>query len=203
MNTDWEKLTKPAANASSGPMNPPQDLRTVIAQIQIPEDVRKILQREKLPCDNNGVLQLWQKSKTFITEAQAFEMEMRKLAVQLMVPEETKKEGVNNVDLGNGFTLKATLNYNYNLKTDKEGVDKVDAIDNVIDDFAKISNEGAFIAGRLFKWSVDLSVSEYRLLVEAAKTSEPAARMLARLNTVLEIKDKAPVLEIKEPKVKK
>lgn len=205
MPTDWDAMT--AKPASAGPMSQPSDLRETInapqPQLTIPLHITQRLTAERLPHDRDGVLMLWERSKKIISDATAFEMEMRKLAVGLLVKPEEKKEGTNNVELGNGFVAKATVKYNYTLKSDKAGVDKIDAIDNCIDDFAKLDNEGSFIADRLFTWDVKLSVAEYRLLEEAAKTSATKAAMFKRLQDVLEIKEAAPTLEIREPKVKK
>lgn len=114
-----------------------------------------------------------------------------------------KKEGVVNVELGQGYVAKVGLKRNYNLISRDEKINKLDAVDNVIDEMAKVGNEGSFIAERMFKWSVDISTGEYHKLEEAAKTSADAKKLLDLVNNVLEIKDATPTLEIKAPKDKK
>lgn len=167
----------------------------------IPAHILTRLKTCGFPQDRDGVLMMHQASKQAITDAQADEMELRKLVVALFV--EAPKEGMNNVDLGNGFTLKAGIKFNYNLRCPAGKKDVIEAVDDVIDRFAQLDNEGPFIAERLFKWKVDMSVAEYRKLVEDAKTSATKTALVKELETVLEITDAAPTLEIKEPKGKK
>ena len=150
----------------------------------------------------DAALMKWEAAKKALAEAKETELETRKVAFSLGFAEPV--EGTNTVELGNGYALKGVLKYNYNLKA-PEGFkgDKVDAVDACAARFAKISNEGAFIAERLFKYTVTLSVSEYRKLVDEADYEAPKKAMLAELNKVLEITEVTPTLEIKEPKAKK
>lgn len=207
--TDWNTLTNP--NNSVGPMSqlPAEQWPATNAPIApgevvappLPVEILNRLRDARLPQDRDGVLMLWQQTKERITELQADEMELRKLCVKQLAP--APKEGVNNVDLGGGYVAKATVKYNYNLKAPPGKKDVVEAVDDVIDRFTLLDNEGSFIAERLFKWKVEMSVAEYRKLVEEAATSATKAALLKELNTVLEIKEAAPTLEIKEPKAKK
>jgi hypothetical protein len=188
---DWTNLTPPSANVAT------------TKAFELPAHISPKMQARRLPLNKDGLLLFHQQIKNELDDAKALEMELRKLVVEAFVAPEVKKEGMNNVDLGNGYTLKATVQYNYNLKA-AEGKDVVDECDNVIDDFARIANDGTFIAERLFKWQAPtFSVAEYRALVESAKTSEPHARLLKRLNDILEISEAAPTVVIKEPKVKR
>ena len=149
-----------------------------------------------------AVLAEWEKAKIALNEAKELEMEMRKKAFALGFGD--AKEGTNAIPLANDYVLKGVKKLNYNLKAppDYKG-DVVDAIDETIDKFRHISNEGGFIADRIFKWSVNMSISEYRKLVEESEYEAPKKRMLEELNKVLEISEAAPTLEIKAPKSKK
>lgn len=113
------------------------------------------------------------------------------------------KEGINNIPLGEGWIAKVGVKKNYTLISRDEKKDKLTAVDDVMDAMAKIGNEGSFIADRIFKFTVDISTGEYHKLEEAAKTSADSKKLLDLVNTVLEIKDATPTLEIKEPKAKK
>ena len=149
------------------------------------------------------VLTKWENSKKLLDEAKENEVEYRKQAFALGFGADAK-EGTNTIELGNGYALKGVKKLNYNLKA-PEGYkgDTVDAIDDCVDRFIKISNEGSFVAERLFKWSVNMSITEYRKLVEEADYSEPKKAMLKELEKVLTITEASPTLEIKEPKAKK
>lgn len=149
-------------------------------------------------------LRVWQAAKERLDLAKEQEAEARKIAFDFGFADWCK-EGTNTVALGNGFTCKGVLKYNYTLKG-PEGVETVDAVDNMIDMFSKIAqNEGAFIADRLVKWKPEMSVTEYRLLVERAKNADDVAAqaMLKELNKVLQISEGLPTLSIVEPKAKR
>lgn len=150
----------------------------------------------------DAALVQWQSAKDALETAKEAEMNLRKYCFQLAFTD--AKEGMNSLELGSGYVLKGGKKLNYNLKAPVgyDG-DAVDAVDEVAEKFGQISNEGKFIAERLFKFKVDLSVSEYRKLTEDAKHSAGAKVMLTELNKVLEISEGSPTLEIREPKVKK
>jgi hypothetical protein len=122
------------------------------------------------------------------------EMELRKYIVNRAFPE--KKEGTNTLDLGNGYSLKAGIKYNYKL-LDNETVEKT------LDAIAAIGNEGSFIAERLVSWTPSFLLTEYRKLQEEAEKSAVAKAILSKVNEMLVITDAAPTLELKEPKAKK
>lgn len=159
------------------------------------EELKARLIKEKLPTTPDGLLMLWQRTQQILADAKADEMEIRKTAVKVYVPKPV--EGMNNVDLGSGFTLKAAVKFNYKLadnKTVEDGLDKI----------SKISNEASFIADRLIGWTPNFYVSEYREIQKAAdEDSNQAKEMLRIIETFLTITDAAPTLEIKAPKVKK
>ena len=125
----------------------------------------------------------WAELKTELEKAKTLEMELRKFIVKHEFS--SVKEGINNIELGNGYKLKATLKYNYVIDNNK--------IDNALDELAKINNEGSFIAERIVKWKADLVLKEYRELESQYKKI---------IDEVLTIKDAAPTLEIVEPKAK-
>jgi hypothetical protein len=164
----------------------------------IPKEIELRLFAAKLPLDRDGLLALWDTTKKTLEAAKADEMALRKLCVDTLIAQPV--EGTNNVELANGYVAKAVCNYSYNVIKPEGERDKISAVDKCIDAFRRLSNEGAFIAERLFKFSVDVSITEYRKLAEDAKTSAVAASLLRELNKVLEIKPKAPTLEIKAPK---
>ena len=136
------------------------------------------------------VLIEWQRLQTELANAKVAEMEMRRYVVKRAFPDAT--EGTNKVELGNGYELKATVKYNYNLDTD---LDKVEAALNKI---AVMGNEGAFIADRLVKWSASFLLTEYRKLQELDATNIQKA-IKKEIDAVLLITDAAPSLEIKAP----
>lgn len=131
------------------------------------------------------------------------ELLYRTASALILTHDSTKKEGMVNVEIGNGYVAKVGLKKNYTLLSRDEKVSKLDAIDGVIEAMEQVGNEGGFIADRMFKWSVDISTGEYHKLEENALTSADAKKLLDLVNTVLEIKDATPTLEIKEPKASK
>ena len=190
------------SNTGWGSEGPTTTLPEAMAGWAKPVEESPIQKRDRLLLE-------WQQAQAVLAAAKETEMSLRKACVEAGFGENVK-EGMNNLDLGEGYTLKAGVKFNYKLKA-PEGYDgtAVDAVDDAIEAFGRISNEGAFIAGRLFKFTVDMSISEYRDLCEKAKFEEvakyngPYTKMLAELNKVLDISEAAPSLEIKAPKAKK
>lgn len=134
----------------------------------------------------------WQKKKDAIETAKAEEMELRKYIVKREFP--AKTEGMNNKDLGNGYTLKASVKYNYNLADN-------DTVEATLDKLSKLGNAGSAISDRLISWKPNFLLTEYRQLQEdKAKGSKFADDALNIINSMLTITEAAPTLEIKAPK---
>lgn len=144
---------------------------------------------------NDQLLLAWQQSKEAIEKAKAHEMELRKAVVKREFPK--AQEGTNNKELGNGFTLKAGIKYNYKLADN-------DTVEDCLNRISALGNEGSFIASRLVSWTPNFLLTEYRQLQEdAEKGSGFAKQALDEITKMLVISEAAPTLEIKAPKAKK
>lgn len=133
--------------------------------------------------------------KADLEKAKATEMELRKYIVKRAFPNPT--EGVNTIELGNGYQLKAGVKYNYKLADN-------DTVERGLEKIVRIGNSGAFVADRLISWTPNFLLTEYRALQEqAAQGSVEAKAILNEVNSFLTITDAAPTLEIKAPKAKK
>jgi hypothetical protein len=168
---------------------------TDITQYEMSPELKIRLIAANLPLDNNGILMLWTNVKKQLDEVKADEMELRKITVKLFVPKPT--EGTNHVDLGGGYDLKAVTAFEYQLDKDLDKVSEAQA------EIANLSNEGAEIAEKLFKWTADLVLSEYRLLEQYAPDFNHIQQIKNIVDRVLTKKEKAPQLEVKEPKGKR
>lgn len=135
--------------------------------------------------NQDQLLMLHKEKQDKLAEVKNDEMVLRKYIVNRAFP--TKQEGVNTLDLGGGYELKAGVKFNYKLDPDNLKVE------DALDELAKLGNEGSFIADRLVNWSASLSLTEYRKL-------EPQYKKI--IDKVVTITDAAPTLEIKEPKKK-
>lgn len=144
------------------------------------------------------VLVAWERAKLTLDSAKESEMTLRKKAFEMGFGANAR-EGTNTETLGGGYELKGVRKFNYNLQA-PVGIDIETAVERVATEMRRISNEGPFLADRLFKWLVDLSVPEYKLLVESAKDNKLSQKMLDAVNAVVLITDAAPTLEIKPPK---
>lgn len=120
------------------------------------------------------------------------EMELRKYIVERAFPD--RSEGVNKIDLGNGYELKADVNFNYNI--DKPANEVWQALERI----RKIGNYGATIADKLVSWKANFLLKEYRGLVKAKDESQEAQAILKEISSFLTIKEAAPELDIKGPK---
>ena len=154
------------------------------------------LRSAQLPIDKDGMLMLHQRTKEKLDHFKSLEMEYRKVCAKILV--EKPKEGMNTVELGNGYQAKVGIKYNYKLDSNNdkvwEGLEKIE----------KIGNQGKFIAERLVSWTPNFLLSEYRKLQEEAQDgSQEAKQMLEVVNGFMTITEAAPTLEIREPKGKK
>lgn len=187
MNDPWAQVQSPSVTVE---VNRPDWLT---------DDVKLALDMYHFPYNRDGVLMLHQKMKENLDFYKEREMDYRKLAAKLLVPgDPVKNEGMNNVELGNGFVAKVGIKLNYTLGDDNK---RVFAMQDAV---AKIGNNGPFISERLISWTPKFLVTEYRTLQEEAEGgSVEAKQMLDEINKVLVITDGAPTLEIREPKKKK
>ena len=146
--------------------------------------------------NQDQLLMKWQRLKDDIETAKAAEMELRKYIISRAFP--NKHEGTNTQELGNGYSLKAGVKYNYNLDPDNKKVEEA------LNKIAMIGNQGSFIAERLVSWKPSFLLTEYReLLKEAEEGNGTSKAILKEINAVLTITEAAPTLEIKEPRSKK
>lgn len=174
----WERYVNPVAIEPS---------------FDVPAHIKLMLEKAQLPMDKDGLLMLQQNHKKQLDYFKETEMELRNLCIKFLFP--TKKEGVNTVELGGGYTVKAGIAFNYRLDGDNN------KIEDVLDDITKIGNEGAFISDRVITWTANFHVAEYRKLQDdASKGNQTAVSILNKLEQILTITDKAPTLEVKAPK---
>lgn len=151
------------------------------------------------PWDNKGrdeCLMEWQRLKQTLADAKEAEMDFRKYVVKRAFPNPV--EGTNTLELGNGYSLKAGVKFNYKLNNDNK------IIDACLERIGKIGNDGSFIAERLVSWTPNFLLTEYRQVCENAEGgSDTAKQIIKELGSILTIEDAAPTLKIKEPKKKK
>lgn len=135
------------------------------------------------------LLQGWQGSKESLTEAQANEILFRNAVVNFAT-DPKKEKGTVNVELGNGWKMKAVKKINVSFIKNAEGKTDRAAIDRAL---AKIeADEGNdVITERLVKWTPSLSESEYKLL---------SPKYQKAIDAVLVKTPGTPTLEIVAPK---
>lgn len=131
----------------------------------------------------------WQDSVKALAAAKEAEAALRKevLSECYGFNPEALREGTENVELGNGYKLKAVFKISYSLNNAEDGVDKA------LSKLEKAGPEGQFIAERLVRWKPELSVSEYKKL---------DAKYKKVIDEVLVTKEATPSLELVAPKSK-
>lgn len=128
----------------------------------------------------------WTEAAKKLAEAKEVELALRNEVIALNF-EGHKESGTENVELGNGYKLKAVFKLNYRLNNTD------DAVDKALSKLEKAGTEGAFIAERLVKWKPELSVTEYGKL-------DPKFKKI--IDEVITTSPGAPSLELVEPKSK-
>lgn len=125
-------------------------------------------------------LMTWDATKKQLDALKEAEMTMRKHIVEgAQSGVDPERVGTQNIELGNGWKLRAVVSDAYVLDTDN---DKVNAVLDQLEDWQ---------ADRLVKWTGSLSKREYDQLDPEDK---------AKVDTVLTIKRKAPTLSLVAPK---
>ncbi len=133
----------------------------------------------------DALIMRWKAADADLKAAKETELKLRNEVYASCFP--MPEVGVNTLELGEGYKLKATRKLNYKLDKDAE---KVEAM---LDRLDKQGNEGGFIADRLVKWVAEMSVSEYNKLDDKYRKI---------VDSVLTISDGTPSLELVEPKAK-
>ena len=128
----------------------------------------------------------WTEAAKKLAEAKAVELALRNEVVAINFADH-KESGTENVELGNGYKLKAVFKLNYSLNNTD------DAVDKALSKLEKAGTEGAFIAERLVKWKPELSISEYNKLDTKFKKI---------IDEVIKTSPGTPSLELVEPKSK-
>jgi len=132
-------------------------------------------------------------AKAVLERAKNSEMEARLMVGNYAFPVAGRKEGVNNLELSDGRTVKLGHKVNYKLVGDHDKIEKAEEACEAI------GNEGSFLVERIITWSPSFSKSEYNKLDASIPTH---AKVKAEIDKVLEISNGTPSLEIKEPKAK-
>jgi hypothetical protein len=125
-----------------------------------------------------------------LTRLKALEAEARKVCVDDYFAQ--AKEGTNNADLGNGYTLKAVVKNNYRLAAN-------DKVDDALAQIEKLGEKGKFLAERVVRYKPDLSLTEYKNL-DLADNVDKAVKDI--IDGILTIQPGMPSLEIVPPKTK-
>ena len=128
----------------------------------------------------------WTEAAKKLAEANEIELALRNEVIAINFAEH-KESGTENVELGNGYKLKAVFKLNYRLNNTD------DAVDKALSKLEKAGTEGAFIAERLVKWKPELSVTEYGKL-------DPKFKKI--IDEVITTSPGTPSLELVEPKSK-
>jgi len=131
----------------------------------------------------------WQEAVKALAVAKEAEAALREevLSGAFGFDRETLREGTENIELGQGYKLKAVF------KTSRSFLGGQEAVEKALQKIEKSGAEGEFIAERLVKWKPELSVSEYKKLPE---------KFTKIIDEVINSKPATPSLELVAPKTK-
>lgn len=102
----------------------------------------------------DALILTWQESQKALAKAKEAEAVNRQAVIALFnaAPDAS---GVQNIDLGSGYKLKATFKLNHKISGD---------VTKMLDKLEKSGDEGKFIAERLVKFKPELALTEYKNL---------------------------------------
>jgi len=136
--------------------------------------------------NRNDALRLWQKAAHDLEVAKEVEINLRNLILSNEFKNASR--GTNNLELGNGWILKAVIKENVKLDPN------TDTVDAALAKMAKVGNEGTFLSERLVVWEQSLETAEYYKLNGEYKKI---------FDTVVTIKPGQGSLELVDPANKK
>lgn len=135
----------------------------------------------------------WQDAKAKLDAAVEEELRLRNACFTANFPTLTPGTDTHTLELGKGYILKAKTGTRYTLANAiKDGK----PTDKAYDAIAKIGNEGALLADRLFNYKPELSVSEYKKL---DLTNPTHKKIKAIVDGVLTTKPAQVTLEFIDP----
>lgn len=141
---------------------------------------------------NDDLLMAWRAEAATLKSVKAREGAMRSEIVRRIFPK--PKEGTQRHPLGSGYQLKGVYKPNYKIANDE-------SLPGALEAMANAGNEGPFITQRLIKRKPELSISEYKALLQSANDGNGTARaILTTLQSILTIEEGSMSLEIEEPK---
>lgn len=132
------------------------------------------------------LLEDWQAAKVAAAQWKEYEQNLRKYIVEHGgIFDKSKESGTENVELGNGYKLKARKSVSYKVENKKgEAIQMVQRL-------AALGEASAYRAKELFRFDAELRVSKYKELNEAEK---------ALVDEIITTKSGMPSLELVEPK---
>ena len=139
----------------------------------------------------DAMLARWQSNKAILDAAKNDERESRDAVVDFVFPVASRKSGMNNHPLANGWLLKFGNSTVYSF-----GEASNEEIEAIMDEIEKVGNIGAVLVDRLIKTKYEPSITEYKALGD----TDDEKRIKALIDKILVTKPGAPALEIKEPK---
>ncbi len=149
----------------------------------------------------NAEIQSWLNNKEAATNAADLERQCRDRVTATLFP--TPKKGTQRYALSGGYAVKLVYTIGYTLgdkdKADDAGM-KIPIrkqVEAVLEQVAKLGNEGPLLADRLVKWKPELDVKEYEALEGDNPTHVEAKKLI---DSILTTKPGAPQLAWEEPK---
>jgi len=138
----------------------------------------------------DALLKVWDEAKDLLAKAKETEMEARK-AAQAFAFGPSAKEGMNNQELNNGFTLKFGKKLTTNITATNDQVDEAE------DKAEELGDRGKLLFERCIKWTPEFVKSEFKKLDAADPIDKKVKALVEGLVTT---KEATGSLEIKAPK---
>lgn len=138
--------------------------------------------------ERDAAIMAWREKKKQLDKIKEEELELRKQVMfTCFAYEGDDREGTHNLELGNGYKLKAVFKLNRRLENEE------DAVKAVLKTVKSMPGMNKLVTDRLVKWQPKLSITEYNNL---------PAEVREVFDAVVTSKPGTPSLELVEPKGK-
>lgn len=161
--------------------------------IAAPVDLAKLPQSDpRWIAERDRLLAAWENAKNVLSAAKETEGSSRIAFGDFAFPVDSRKAGVNKLELNHGYVAKLGHKINHKIVASNAAVEEAEDI------APTLGNQAQFLFERIITWEAKFSVGEYNKLKPLESAEDKKLKEL--VDTLIEVTNGMPSLEIIAPK---
>jgi hypothetical protein len=156
-------------------------------------DMPKKVAKVELSQDVNVLIADWKKSADALAEIKSQEQQLRVAVIAALPFDKSKLEGVESLDIGWGWRIKATKDLNVSATNESQQTEQL------LDEIGRVHNLPD-LAMNLVRWKPDIAMKPYRELMNLLTTLPQDAPLRVKIAAAITVKPGMPQLEMVPPK---